>query len=125
MQQLVQLNIKGLLMEMMFGFVVIFYAMIVGVFVLWLWALLDIITSRFKENLMQILWLLVVFFLPFIGVILYLLIGRSMKIKSDINSNNVNQKYEQLSKIKELLDNGAISQAEFEAEKEKILNQNN
>jgi len=124
-QQLVQLNIKGLLMEMMFGFVVIFYAMIVGVFVLWLWALLDIITSRFKENLMQILWLLVVFFLPFIGVILYLLIGRSMKIKSDINSNNVNQKYEQLSKIKELLDNGAISQAEFEAEKEKILNQNN
>lgn len=112
-------------MEMMFGFVVLFYAMIIGVFVIWLWALIDIITSKFQENLMQIVWLLVVFFLPFIGVILYLLIGKAMKIANNVNSDNSNQKYEQLSKIKELLDNGAISQEEFEVEKEKILNQNN
>lgn len=112
-------------MEMMFGFVVLFYAMIIGVFVIWLWALIDIITSKFQENLMQIVWLLVVFFLPFIGVVLYLLIGRAMKIPNNVNSDNSNQKYEQLSKIKELLDNGAISQEEFEVEKEKILNQNN
>lgn len=112
-------------MEMMFGFVVLFYAMIVGVFILWLWALVDIITSKFNENLMQILWLLVVFFLPFIGVILYLLIGRAMKIPNNLNSDNPNQKYDQLSKIKELLDNGAISQEEFESEKEKILNSKN
>lgn len=109
-------------MEMMFGFVVFFYAMIVGVFILWLWALIDILISKFQDNLMQIVWLLVVFFLPFIGVILYLLMGRSMKLSTDNYSNNANQKYEQLSKIKELLDNGAISQEEFEAEKEKILN---
>ncbi|HQS65841.1 MAG TPA: SHOCT domain-containing protein [Sulfuricurvum sp.] len=109
-------------MEMMFGFVVFFYAMIVGVFILWLWALIDILISKFQDNLMQIVWLLVVFFLPFIGVILYLLMGRSMKLSRDHYSNNANQKYEQLSKIKELLDNGAISQEEFEAEKEKILN---
>lgn len=107
---------------MMFGFVVFFYAMIVGVFILWLWALIDILISKFQNNLMQIVWLLVVFFLPFIGVILYLLMGRSMKQSSGHYSNNANQKYEQLSKIKELLDNGAISQEEFEAEKEKILN---
>lgn len=107
---------------MMFGFVVFFYAMIVGVFILWLWALIDILISKFQDNLMQIVWLLVVFFLPFIGVILYLLMGRSMKLSRYHYSNNANQKYEQLSKIKELLDNGAISQEEFEAEKEKILN---
>lgn len=112
-------------MEMMFGFVVFFYAMIVGVFILWLWALVDILISKFQDNLMQIVWFLVVFFLPFIGVILYLLMGRSMKLSSNHYSNNANQKYEQLSKIKVLLDNGAISQEEFEAEKEKILNQNN
>lgn len=107
---------------MMFGFVLLFYAMIVGIFILWLWALLDIITSKFKESLMQIVWLLVVFFLPFIGVILYLLIGKSMKIPDDTSVDSVNQRYDQLGKIKELLDNGAISQEEFDSEKQKILN---
>lgn len=107
---------------MMFGLVFLFYAMLVGVFVLWLWALIDIITSKFQENLMQIIWLLVVFFLPFIGVILYLLIGRSMQISKEVSENNVNFMYDQLSKIKELLDNGAITQEEFDAEKNKILN---
>ncbi|MDP2078450.1 MAG: SHOCT domain-containing protein [Sulfuricurvum sp.] len=111
-------------MEMMFGLVFLFYAMLVGVFVLWLWALIDIITSKFQENLMQIIWLLVVFFLPFIGVILYLLIGRSMQISKEVSENNVNLMYDQLSKIKQLLDNGAITQEEFDAEKEKILNRN-
>lgn len=109
---------------MMFGLVFLFYAMLVGVFVLWLWALLDIITSKFQENLMQIIWLLVVFFLPFIGVILYLLLGRSMKMSKESSDNNVNLMYDQLSKIKQLLDNGAITQEEFDAEKEKILNRN-
>lgn len=112
-------------MEMMFGFALLFYSMIIGIFVLWLWALVDIITSKFKDNLMQIVWLLVVFFLPFIGVILYLLLGKSMKISQDVcpdNVYNVYNVYDQLSKIKELLDNGAITQEEFDIEKEKILN---
>ena len=109
-------------MEMMFGFALVFYSMIIGVFILWLWALVDIITSKFKENLMQIVWLLIVFFLPFIGVILYLLLGKSMKVSNDICQDNANQIYDQLSKIKELLDNGAITQEEFDTEKEKILN---
>lgn len=109
-------------MEMMFGLVFLFYAMLIGVFVLWLWALVDIITSKFQENLMQIIWLLVVFFLPFIGVILYLLIGKSMKISKEISVDDLNRMYDQLSKIKELLDNGTITQEEFNTEKEKILN---
>lgn len=107
---------------MIFGFALLFYSMIVGIFVLWLWALVDIITSKFQDNLMQIVWLLIVFFLPFIGVILYLLLGKSMKISNDVCPDNANQVYDQLSKIKELLDNGAITQEEFDIEKEKILN---
>lgn len=109
-------------MEMIFGFALLFYSMIIGIFVLWLWALVDIITSKFQDNLMQIVWLLIVFFLPFIGVILYLLLGKSMKVSTDISSDNANQLYDQLSKVKELLDNGAITQEEFDTEKEKILN---
>lgn len=107
---------------MMLGLGLFIYAMIFGVFVLWVWALIDIITSKFQEDLMQVIWLLVVFFLPFIGVILYLLIGKSMKRPGDLVQDDLNQKYDQLAKIKELLDTGAISQDEFDVEKQKILN---
>lgn len=111
-------------MEMILGFGLFIYAIIFGVFVLWVWALIDIITSRFEESLMQVVWLLVVFFLPFIGVILYLLIGKSMKKVADVTGEDLNHKYNQLAKIKELLDTGAISQEEFDSEKQKILNHN-
>lgn len=109
-------------MEMMLGFGLFIYAMIFGVFILWIWALVDIITSKFEESLMQVVWLLVVFFLPFLGVILYLLIGKSMKKVADAAGEDLSQKYNQLAKIKELLDSGAISQEEFDIEKQKILN---
>ncbi|MFA6188423.1 MAG: SHOCT domain-containing protein [Sulfuricurvum sp.] len=109
-------------MEMMLGLGLFIYAMIFGIFVLWVWALIDIITSKFQEDFMQVIWLLVVFFLPFIGVLLYLLVGKSMKRANDVIQEDLNQKYDQLAKIKELLDAGAISQDEFDAEKQKILN---
>lgn len=109
-------------MEMMLGFGLFIYAIIFGVFILWLWALVDIITSKFEDSLLQVVWLLVVFFLPFIGVILYLLIGKSMKKIEIVADDDLNQKYDQLVKIKELLDSGAISQEEFDTEKQKILN---
>jgi membrane protein implicated in regulation of membrane protease activity len=108
-------------MEMMLGFGLFVYAMIFGAFILWLWALVDIITSKFDESIVQVVWLLVVFFLPFLGVILYLLIGKTMKKIADSSDENLKQKYDHLAKIKELLDNGTISQEEFDFEKEKIL----
>lgn len=110
-------------MEMLLGLGLFFYAMIFAIFILWLWALVDILTSKFEESLMQVVWLLVVFFLPFLGVILYLLIGRPMKKTSEISGENINQKYDQLAKIKELLDDGILTQDEFDQEKQKILNQ--
>lgn len=109
---------------MMLGLGLLMYAMIFGVFILWLWALMDIITSKFQETIVQVIWLLAVFFLPFIGVILYLLVGKSMKRPSDNTPVDSNQKYDQLAKIKGLLDSGAISQEEFDSEKQKILNHN-
>lgn len=112
-------------MEMMLGLGLLMYAMIFGVFVLWLWALMDIITSKFQETIVQVIWLLAVFFLPFIGVILYLLVGKSMKRPNDSVPVDSNQKYDQLAKIKDLLESGAISQEEFDSEKQKILNRDN
>jgi hypothetical protein len=46
-------------------------------------ALIDIVKSEFKGN-NKIVWLLVVLLTNFFGAILYFLIGREQKIKSNI-----------------------------------------
>lgn len=47
------------------------------------------------------------------------IIKNSLINKDELNSND---KYDELKKIKELLDNGTLTQDEFEKEKQKILN---
>lgn len=108
-------------MELFIGLELFVLFLIVGFFILWVWALIDIITAKFREDFMQIVWLLAVFFLPFIGVLLYIAIGRSMKRAGDDPKEEQGQKYDHLAKIKALLDDGAITQEEFELEKRKIL----
>ncbi|WP_081149360.1 PLDc N-terminal domain-containing protein [Niastella vici] len=49
------------------------------VFILPIWALIDIIRSQFQEPNNKIIWVLVVLLLPFLGSILYLAIGRGQK----------------------------------------------
>lgn len=107
--------------ELLLGLNLFLLFIIVGVFAIWIWAMIDIITSKFKEDLMQIVWLLVVFFLPFLGVLLYLLIGLSMKRIPD-EEHNPSDKFDHLTKLKSLLDEGVLTPEEYEAEKEKILN---
>jgi uncharacterized membrane protein len=53
-------------------------AVIVGLILLaiWIWAIVDIL-KRPMSGLMKIIWIALVFFLPFIGVILYLIFGRT------------------------------------------------
>jgi len=107
-------------MEMLFGLELFLLFIIVGLFLIWIWAMMDIITSKFKEDLMQIVWLLIVFFLPFIGVLLYLLIGRNMK-RIPPDEDNPGLKYDHLTKLKALLDEGILTPEEYETEKEKLL----
>ena len=109
------------MMDLLVGLNLFLLFIIIGLFAIWIWALIDIITSKFNEDLMQIVWLLVVFFLPFIGVLLYLLIGRSMK-RPTPDESNPGEKYDHLTKLKSLLDEGILTPEEYEAEKEKILN---
>ena len=44
-------------------------------FVLWIWALIDCLTSSMPTT-EKLLWVLVIFFLPLLGSILYFAIGR-------------------------------------------------
>lgn len=55
--------------------------MIVGVlpFILAVYCLIDITRSTFKEPLNKFLWVVIVIFVPIMGSILYLVIGRSQK----------------------------------------------
>jgi hypothetical protein len=47
-----------------------------------LFCLIDIIRSDFKDSVTKLLWALIVLFFPFIGSIVYLVIGRNSKIAS-------------------------------------------
>ncbi|SNB44982.1 Phospholipase_D-nuclease N-terminal [Geobacter sp. DSM 9736] len=66
---------------MMFVFWLIFAA---G-FVVWLWALVDILRHEFSGN-NKLIWLLVVISLPLLGVLLYWFIGREQKVSSDVHA---------------------------------------
>lgn len=108
---------------MMFGTMWLLVALIisVAVFALWIWALVDIIRSDFSDVVVKIVWFLLVFCVPLLGFILYVILGKSTKIPRE--TTDLNQKYDALERIKKLYDSGALNEAEFEAEKQKIMSQ--
>ncbi|NJN26034.1 MAG: hypothetical protein HC819_08715 [Cyclobacteriaceae bacterium] len=46
---------------------------------LWLWALIDSLSGNFKGNT-KLFWIVAIILLPWLGAILYFIIGRSQKI---------------------------------------------
>ena len=48
--------------------------------VLWIVALVDILKNNFREN-NKLIWILIVIFVPIIGMILYFIIGTNQKIQ--------------------------------------------
>ncbi|MEJ8758662.1 PLD nuclease N-terminal domain-containing protein [Pontibacter sp. H259] len=49
---------------------------------LWLWAIIDLLRSNFADSVTKLIWLVVVAFIPFLGAILYLLIGRKQRVRT-------------------------------------------
>ncbi|GAA4407968.1 hypothetical protein GCM10023187_29220 [Nibrella viscosa] len=43
-------------------------------------ALIDALRSRFQSDTAKLIWILVILFLPFLGSILYFIIGRKQRI---------------------------------------------
>lgn len=48
--------------------------------VFWIYAITDILKGSFKQN-DKLIWFLVVLFVPIVGTVLYLFLGRKQKLK--------------------------------------------
>jgi hypothetical protein len=65
------LGLTGFLMAALFGCLPL---------MLVLFALIDILTSNFRDSNTKLIWVIVVIFVPLLGSILYLIMGRKEKI---------------------------------------------
>lgn len=92
-----------------------------GVVIIWLWLIIDIVKSEFKDGYMKLVWLLLAIFLPVIAVLTYPFLSKKVK-KAEEAINQTGLKLDDLERLKTLLDSGAISQEEFEQEKAKLMN---
>ncbi|SFG25065.1 Phospholipase_D-nuclease N-terminal [Algoriphagus hitonicola] len=50
--------------------------------VLWLYCLIDILRSDFKDQNMKLIWILIILFAQVLGPIAYLILGKNSKIKA-------------------------------------------
>lgn len=71
----------GGLAVLSFLFVIFMFVLCVGMVILWIWSLINLLSSTVKSSTEKLIWLLVILFLPVLGPILYLFIGVDKKIK--------------------------------------------
>ena len=115
----------GILLSML-----IFFA-----WVIWFWLLITVFADVFRRHDIgggtKTLWIILVIILPFIGVFIYLISQHQGMDERNLEREKAQQAYirqvagggsaDEIAKAKELLDSGAITQAEFDAIKAKAL----
>src|SRR4051794_22484491 len=122
-----------------YPFIDIFWSTIIFFFwVIWIWIVITVLIDVFRRDdiggFAKALWVIFVVILPWLGVLIYLIIehdgmrDRSMKEAQAANTafdDRVREatggSAEEIAKAKALLDNGTITQQEFEALKAKAL----
>ena len=111
-----------------------------SLFFIWIWLLvivfIDIFRSHDMGGFAKALWVLFIIFLPWLGVLVYLIArGGKMHERAVQQAQQQQQaftgyvqsvvpqesKADQLSKLADLKDRGVISDAEFQTEKSKVL----
>ena len=68
------------LMGIGFQELILLFFFLVPIFLIPLIAIIDALKSDFKGSNDKIIWVIVIIFLPFLGSLLYLLIGRGQKV---------------------------------------------
>jgi hypothetical protein len=109
-------------------------------FVIWIWLMFAVLTDIFRRHdesgFAKVLWIIFVIIIPYFGVFIYLIAEhqgmteRAQK-QQEAAQAQVDQYVksvagpgdpaEQIAKAKQLLDSGAITQAEFDQMKQKAL----
>ena len=109
-------------------------------FIAWFWILFTVLADLFRRHdisgWMKVLWIIFVILLPFLGVFIYLIAEHEGMTERTLKQQQAMQdetdRYvrsvaaqadpaEQIAKAKQLLDEGAITQAEFDQMKQKAL----
>ncbi len=121
----------------------IFWTMLeVFIFVIWIWLLIIVFSDIFRSRDMgggaKALWVIFVVILPYLGVLVYLIArGGKMHERAEAQAQQAQSAFDayvkqtagaagsstadQLSKLADLKSKGVITDAEFEAEKAKLL----
>jgi len=122
-----------------YPFLDVFWTMIIFFcWVAWIWVLIVIIGDLFRRHdtsgWVKALWVIFLIVLPFLGVLIYLIANGSGMSRRQAESVRASQEQfdsyvksvsggsaSELAKAKELLDSGAINQAEYDQLKSKVL----
>ena len=128
-----------LIAEADFPFLEVLWAMIIFfAWVIWIWIAITVLVDVFRRHDIggwgKAGWTVFVIVLPFLGVLVYLIAQHEgMRERSTKQAQAQKQEFDQyvreaaggsaaeIAKAKELLDSGAITQAEFDAIKAKAL----
>ena len=107
--------------------------------IIWFWLLITVFWDLFRRHDLsgwaKVLWVIFVIILPYLGVLVYLLVEHQGMADRNVKQAEASQQQfdtyvrsvastdpaEQIAKAKSLLDAGTISQAEFDALKQKAL----
>ena len=122
-----------------YPFLDVFWSMIIFFFwVIWIWIVVTVLIDIFRRSdiggFSKALWVIFVVVLPWLGVLIYLIAQHDgMRERSIKQAQAQKQQFDdyvrdaaggsagEIAKAKELLDSGAITQAEFDALKAKAL----
>jgi ABC-type multidrug transport system fused ATPase/permease subunit len=110
------------------------------IFFLWIWLLIVVFSDIFRSHdmggLAKALWIIFVIILPYLGVLIYLIArGGSMHERAAAQAQRQQQAFDsyvrqtagassqadELAKLADLKQKGALTDAEFEAQKAKLL----
>jgi hypothetical protein len=108
-------------------------------FVVWIWILFTIITDLFRDHDMsgwaKGLWIILLIFIPYLTALVYLVINgsdmRERQLRAQAEAKHQADDYiraaahvspaDELHKLHELVEKGALSEAEYNRAKEKLL----
>lgn len=124
-----------------YPFLEVFWTMLIFfAFVVWIWILFTVLADIFRRHdtsgFGKVLWIIFIIILPYFGVFIYLIAEHTGMTERALKQQQAMQSQmdqyvqsvavkgdpaEQIAKAKTLLDNGTITQAEFDSIKQKAL----